>query len=1274
MTGATAIFLFTDLVGSTEMLDKLGDDRAELLRRTHFRLLRDAVALHAGEEVKNLGDGLMVAFDTATNAIRCAMSMQDAVHHHNAVPDAETLEVRIGLHAGEAIQDEGDYFGSTVVVAKRLCDQADGEQIIVSELVRGLVGTRGDFTFTELGELELKGFSQPMGAYQVETQLAPDKPLALPAALARQDATHYVGREREFTQLTEVWEEAKSGKCRVAFVVGEAGIGKSRFVSEFVRRIHDEGAMALFGHCDEDGFIPYQPLADAMGHYVASCTPIELRVRLGPAAAELARLVPDIARRLPAVSPSADRVEPEEARDKMYAAAATLLADAVQRQPLVVVLDDLHWTDKSTMSLLNFLCRELANEAVLFVGTYRDLEVSPRHPLSESLALLNQSASVRKISLNGLTETDVVAFMSSTANQELDASGLELAKVLWSDTEGNPFFIAEILRHLIESNSIMQRDHRWTSDKPSIQSFDIPQTVKDVIERRLSRLSPDCHRVLIVASTFGREFDYDILGRVANVAEDAVIELLEEAVAAQVVSEMRSGFGRYRFAHALIRQTLYEGMTETRRVKLHARVGQALQDRIKQPDLILGELAHHFYQASKGGDPLVAVEYAQLAGQQAAEQFAYNEATEYIERALELAGNAESPLRCELLLQLGAYRWRAVDYIGSRQANFEAAMLANKLAMVDQLILAALAYGGSMGFGGGLYDPRRRELLELSMAQLAPDSEYRALVIADMAACLTFTDQFDERRELTETAIDLARQVGDANVLAQVLTTTSTCFMSPDNLEASVERLSEAIELAGSLGAKLTEFEGRLARMTIHVQLGRFEEAQQDLDQCTELGRIVHDPHLNTFADVARMMIVAMHGDVKGAEHLSATALENAMPSHSTVTATTLFGTQLLAIRRLIGRPETLLGGTRAIADISTGIVAARSGLALLFTEMGQYEDAARELAQILPKLTTGNHDLFWMNCVDHCSRVASEINDAEVAQVLYDLLLPYEDLHIIAALASAYYAPASQALALLAETLDRYDAAEVHFTRALREAEEVDALPCIAETKYLWGRMLVRSGVDPPRGRALLTEALEDAETLRLDRFARKIANELNGSGVTPQKSAVRLRIRDAARYAVSTRGRTMMAELVRGGSDADLEQRFGSGLARRTLFGALARSFQPSMACGFEGDIAFRLLSDPTAGDHIDAWTLRIQAGSATAISGASSSAGTTLTTTVADLVRFIAGEVHAVNAWGEGRVIIEGDLLLAARLTEMFGGTKPFELLGQGSELEGHARLGA
>jgi class 3 adenylate cyclase/tetratricopeptide (TPR) repeat protein len=1275
MTGATAIFLFTDLVGSTEMLDKLGDDGAELLRRTHFGLLRDAVTLHGGEEVKNLGDGLMVAFDTATNAIRCAISMQEGAHHHNAIPHAEPLEVRIGLHAGEAIRDEGDYFGSAVVAAKRLCDRANGDQIIVSELVRGLVGSRGDFTFADLGLLELKGFKEPMHAYQVETEMADVRPLGLPAALARQDATHYVGREQEFAQLTAAWDEAKQGNCRLAFVVGEAGIGKSRFVSEFVRRIHHEGAMALFGHCDEDGFIPYQPLADAMGHYVASCTPLELRVRLGPAAAELARLIPDIAQRLPSVSPSAERVEPEEARYKMYSAAATLLTDAVQRQPVVVVLDDLHWTDKSTLSLLTFLCRELANEPILFVGTYRDLEVGPRHPLSETMAVLQQAAAVRKISLSGLTESDVVAFMTTTANQVLDANGLELARVLWHDTEGNPFFIAEILRHLIETSSLIERDARWTSDNPSIQAFDIPQTVKDVIERRLARLSPECHRVLGVASVFGREFRFDLLGRVANVTEDTAIELLEEAVAAQVVSEMRSGFGQYRFAHALIRQTLYEGMTETRRVKLHARVGEALQDRVVQPDLMLGELAHHFYQASKSGDTLVAVEYARLAGRQAAEQFAYSEAVDHIERALELAGEAERPLRCELLCDLGAYRWRAVDYIGSRQANFEAAMLANTLGMVPELLAASLAYGGSMGFGGGLYDPRRRELLELSMAQLAPDSEFRALVIAHMAACLTFTDQFDERRELTETAIDLARQVGDPTVLAQVLTTTCTCFMSPDNLAASEDRLTEAIELAAALGAKLTEFEGRLARMTIFVQVGRFEAAQRDLDRCTELGTIVLDPHLNVFADVARMMLVAMRGDVKGAELLSATALEHSMPSHSTVTATTLFGTQLLAIRRLIGRPETLLGGTRAIADISTGIAAARSGLALLFSEMGQDEDAARQLAQIMPALTTGKHDLFWMNCVDHCARVASAIDDVEVAQILYDLLLPYEGLHVIAALAAAYYAPASQALGLLAETLERPEIAETHFARALREAEAVQALPCIAETKYLWGRMLVRRAVDPPRGRALVTEALDDAQTLQLDRLALKIANERNGLAGTPGKSPVKVRIRDVARFAVSTRGRSMMAKLVRGGSDADLEQRFGSGMARRALFGALARSFQPSMSCGFEGDIVFRLRPDHAAGDdEIDAWTLHIDGDSAAAHPGGSATPGATLTTTTADLVRFISGEVHALNAWGEGRVIIEGDLLLAARLTEMFGGSRPFELLAENTDASRAAQIGA
>jgi class 3 adenylate cyclase len=206
---ATVTLLFTDLVNSTELLERLGDDAAEQVRRAHFRLLRDAVATCGGEEVKNLGDGLMVAFASAVDAVGCAVAMQQAVHRYNHRQGTQDLQVRVGLHVGEPIRDEDDYFGTPVVVAKRLCDRAQGGQILLSDLVRGLVGARGNFTFRDAGALPLKGLATPVAAYEVVWESAPAQPLPLPAALAANERTPFVGRTRELALLDAAWQRVR---------------------------------------------------------------------------------------------------------------------------------------------------------------------------------------------------------------------------------------------------------------------------------------------------------------------------------------------------------------------------------------------------------------------------------------------------------------------------------------------------------------------------------------------------------------------------------------------------------------------------------------------------------------------------------------------------------------------------------------------------------------------------------------------------------------------------------------------------------------------------------------------------------------------------------------------------------------------------------------------------------------------------------------------------------------------------------------------------------
>jgi len=581
----TVTFLFTDLERSTEILQKLGDDEAQVLWRTHFGLLRNAVAARGGQEVKNLGDGLMVAFSSALDGLACAVAMQQEVHRHNQhQEEGRRLRVRVGLHVGEPIREEHDYFGMPVVVAKRLCDHAQGGQILASDLVRRLVGSRGGHAFRDMGPLSLKGAAELLSAYEVVWEPAAEelaaplspgveeraKPLPLPPLLAAGDRTTFVGRIRELEWLRQCWERVRTGQRRLVLLTGEPGIGKTRLAAEFALAAHAEGATVLFGRSDEAAALPYQPFVEALRHYVVACPPEELRSRLGATATELAELVPELAQRLPDLPMAPTRDEPERGRHRLYDGFSTFLAKASQASPTVLVLDDLQLADRPTLLLLRHIVRSPEQSPLLILGTYRETEIVRTHPLAEILADLRRDRAFERVSLQGLDEGDVGALIGAWAGQEMP---LALIQAVHELTEGNPFFIEEVLRHLAETGAIYRRDAGWTT-RLSVDEMGIPEGVRDVIGQRLSRLSEECNSILTIASVIGRQFDLDALERASDLSIDRLLNVLEEAVAARVVDEVPDMVGRYSFSHTLVHETLYGELTTTRRVRLH---GQTLK-------------------------------------------------------------------------------------------------------------------------------------------------------------------------------------------------------------------------------------------------------------------------------------------------------------------------------------------------------------------------------------------------------------------------------------------------------------------------------------------------------------------------------------------------------------------------------------------------------------------------------------------------------------------------------------------------------------------------
>ena len=462
----------------------------------------------------------------------------------------------------------------------------------------------------------------------------------------------FVGREAELRKLRNAFDNAASGVGSLAMVVGEPGIGKTTLCQQLAAHAEQQGGIALLGHCYEEGSLslPYLAFVEAMRFYVLARQNDDLKAELGPAAADVARIVPEIPERLGVQpTPSSD---PEADRYRLFHSVGTFLRNASAVQPLLVLLEDLHDADSGTLDLLTYLSRSSGDSRLLIVGTYRDVEVDRAHPLSGTLAELRRVSSFARVLLRGLNPDEVQRMMAGMAGREVP---WRTSEAVHRQTEGNPLFVQEVLRNLLEENVPATEE----GGAESRFEIGIPEGLRDVIGKRLSRLSQECNNVLSLASVIGREFPVDVLQKVAALAEDDLFSALEEAKGAAVVEERSSVGGSvgFRFTHAFSRQTLYEETIAPRRIRLHQQVARALEERYQaRLEEHAAELAEHFSYSSDASDLAKAIHFGELAADRAMAVYAYTDAVAHLERALEVEDVLDlddKAMKCDLLLALG---------------------------------------------------------------------------------------------------------------------------------------------------------------------------------------------------------------------------------------------------------------------------------------------------------------------------------------------------------------------------------------------------------------------------------------------------------------------------------------------------------------------------------------------------------------------------------------------------------------------------------------------
>jgi tetratricopeptide (TPR) repeat protein len=902
-----------------------------------------------------------------------------------------------------------------------------------------------------------------------------------------------VGRDRELAELLTALDESSAGRGWLVLLAGEPGIGKSRLADEVAARARDRGIAVLWGRSWEAGGAPaFWPWIQAIRSFVRTRDRDVLWKDIGSAAPELAQILPELRSLFPDL-PAPEPVDPETARFRLFDAVATFVRNASAREPLLIVLDDLHSADTPSLLLLRFVASELSATRILILGTYREVVLMPDHPLSEAVPELSREPRTQVMHLGGLGEHDVGRFIEGISG--LSPSPAVVAAV-HRQTDGNPLFLGELVRLLASEGRL-----EATADA-SPWRLSIPPGVREAITRRLQRLSDRCAGTLTLASVLGREFDLEALRRLATLETPELFAALEEAAEADMVIEAPAGMGRLRFSHALIRDALYEELPAPRRYEVHRQAGEALEQMYAaNPDPHLSELAHHFVEAAPAGGADRAVTYARRAADRAIELLAYEEAARLYELALEAskidAGSAED-VRGDLLLALGDARARAGDLKAAKEAFKQAAEVGARVGRPDHLARAALGYGGRFVWARAGGDTEVRRLLEHALAALgAEESSLKARVMARLTGVLRDEPEREPRWSLSAEALSMARRIGDPATLAYALEARAAAIWEPETVR---ERLGIADDMASVAEESQDKERGLQAlgyRWHFSFELGDIAAARDALRAKERMTEELPQPAQKWLTAVGWAALALFEGRFTEAEQLVSRALALGRQAQR-MDAEVSFRIQTYALRREQGRLEEVEEAIRRSADEFPWYPMFRAILADVWIRLGR-EDQARQLFEGLAsdRFAFLPRDSQWLFALTLLPEMAASLGDADAAAVLYELLLPYADHN-------AYGPPelstgsVSRPVGIAAWAAGRSVEAERHFREALNANARMGARPWLAHTQHDLARMLIARGEreDRTRSRELLIEALAACRRLGMSALEHEVT-DLLGEGI---------------------------------------------------------------------------------------------------------------------------------------------------------------------------------
>ncbi len=645
------------------------------------------------------------------------------------------LPVGIGLDAGEAIPVEGGYRGAALNLAARLCGLAGPGEVLASDAVVHLAGKMEGLVYTERGQVQLKGLAEPVRVVQVvpdpqrhdapvAEQQQPDLPLPIGGFLGALPTGLLVAREAELTRIFSVVDAVTQGSGQLLLLAGESGIGKTRLAQEVMLNVRNRRFLVAAGRCyEQHQGVPFYPFLDALAAAYAACPP-PVRQGVPSRWSHLSHLVPEIKGETRTAAANS-----QEEQQRLFWAVTGFLQAIAAEVPVALLLDDLHWADGASLELLQHLAQHTRADRILVLGTYRDVEVNRKHPLEAALRNLIREDLVIRIPVRRLEQGGTTALIATTLGERTVPAAF--AELVQKRTEGNPFFVQQLLRFFVERGDVYQEDGRWI--QRSLDTIDVPESVRSVIGQRLTRLSDPTQEVLGEASVLGQTFTFSALADIGGQAEDTLEDALEEAGSTGLIRE--TGPDTYAFDHALTQQALYVELPGRRKRKLHLAAAEALERLPPESRLRhSGELAWHFLESA---NEKRALPYAMAAGDQAAEVFAHREAERHYSTALEIAE------------QVGDHE-REVETLGRRAA----------------LLLGAFQGKGAVRDYERLVDgARRRGDQKQELVALLGLARASYIVAMDE----TELDLASKCRDMYDAAYALARQLNDERAMVRAL-------------------------------------------------------------------------------------------------------------------------------------------------------------------------------------------------------------------------------------------------------------------------------------------------------------------------------------------------------------------------------------------------------------------------------------------------------------------------------------------------------------------------